>query len=32
MNMYDGGSYATENTRADRAKAIFIWGVYSWLA
>lgn len=32
MNMYDGRSYCTEDSKANRAKAIFIWGVYSWLA
>lgn len=32
MNLYDGGSYSMEDTKASRAKAIFIWGVHSWLA
>lgn len=32
LDMYDGSNYATKDAKANRAKAIFIWGVYSWLA
>ncbi|KAM0714472.1 hypothetical protein Q7P37_010259 [Cladosporium fusiforme] len=32
MDLYDAKSFATPSAKSNRAKPIFVWGVYSWLA